>query len=311
MRMKIIALDIGGTSIKSCLAERCGAELKILDKVRTTPLFSKEFAELKQFVLSLCERYLENGADKIIGISTTGSVDNNETVVSAGHFKDYRGVKWGEMLLSKFGAKVKVVNDGRASAWGEYAAMLQKPHCHVHAVVGTGVGGGIIIGGKLLKGVSGQAGYIGHIKIDVSSNLRCSCGMTGCVEIFASAKGMAEKYSETVSGITGFKKMINLFESDSERIFDVVKNGGYKLGVALGNVANIIGPEVITIGGGVMAACNTLVQKYGIENPYLPGVKEGLSCSAHRRPLVACIITEGALCNNAGLLGVAGLAASD
>ena len=313
--MGFIAIDIGGSSIKSCRVDQDGSIFKIASNVDTIHLQSNEFSEIKKTVLSICRKHINNGAEPVIGISTSGSVDNFGTVISAGHFKGYCDIRWSDILADEFGhVQVCTVNDGRASAWGEYSVMPEKAKTHVHVVVGTGIGGGVIHDGELLKGDSGQAGYIGHIKVSPLSTPICSCGKMGCVESLASAPGIVVAYHNSsedprLSTSIDFEDLLNKFTLDSYNIFDVLKKSGYWLGIAVGNVMNILNPQIVTVGGGVIVAIANITKEYSLpENPYFSGIKEGVHYATHRRVEATGIIKEGVLGNTAGLIGAASLA---
>lgn len=311
--MSIVTIDIGASSIKAGIATKNG---KIFDKITNEEkihLNTNDFAEIRHNVIKLCDKKIKEGADRIIGISTAGSVNNSGIVVSAGNFKDYCNISWQELLTKEFGETiVTTVNDGRASAWGEYVISERKAKTHVHVVVGTGIGGGVIHNGDLLKGDSGQAGYIGHIKVTPLKTPTCSCGKMGCVESLASAKGIVSFYNENKAEQLSFDEMMENALNDTEAVVATFIKGGYWLGVALGNVMNILNPQCITIGGGVILAVNNLMSLLKLkENPYLEGVKKGVHYAAHRRVEATGTIVCGVLGNSAGLVGAANLVAKE
>lgn len=308
--MRIIGLDIGASSIKAgIISERTGIFSEV-DNEETVSLETNEFSELKEKVISVCQKKLLEGADPFIGIATAGSVNNEEIVVSAGNFRNYCNISWQDILSSEFGeVKVCTVNDGRASAWGEYIVSSPKADTHVHTVVGTGIGGGVIHKGELLRGDSGQAGYIGHIKVTPEDTPICSCGKMGCVESLASARGMLSIYNKHNNvQFKSFEEMINNFEKNISGISEVLQNGGYWLGVALGNVMNVLNPQNITVGGGVILATNRCSDYFKLEkNPYITGIKKGVNYATHRRVAATGSIICGVLENNAGMIGAANL----
>ena len=269
--MSFIAIDIGGSSIKSCRVKQDEGSFSLSSQVSTTPLKLNEFSEIKDIVFGICRKELKDGADPVIGISTSGSVDNNGTVISAGHFKNYCNIRWADLLAHEFGdVRVCTVNDGRASAWGEYSVTATKAITHVHVVVGTGIGGGVIHKGDLLKGDSGQAGYIGHIKVSPLETPICSCGKMGCVESLASAPGVVATYTNSgndlrLSTDIDFENLLRRFKEDPQNIADSLKKSGYWLGVALGNVMNVLNPQLVTIGGGVVVATNNVTEDNSLD----------------------------------------------
>lgn len=306
---KIVTLDIGASSIKAGIVTKKGFYYDTITDEERVQLDTNEFSELKTKVIEICRAKFEQGADQIVGISTAGSVDNNGIVISAGNFKNYCNVYWQDILSEIFGATIaETVNDGRASAWGEYITSNESANTHVHVVVGTGIGGGVIHNGDLLKGDSGQAGYIGHIKVTPLDTPICSCGKMGCVESLASARGIAAIYSKEVGGEHSFDGMLK--NADTHNLVKAFIRGGYWLGVALGNVMNVLNPQCVTIGGGVILAVQEVMNSYNIiSNPYLEGVREGVHYASHRRVEATGKIMCGVLGNSAGMIGAANLVA--
>lgn len=307
----IVALDIGASSVKASIVTKKGFYYDtILDEERVQ-LKTNEFDELKVKVIEICRRKFEQGADRIVGISTAGSVDNNGIVVSAGNFKNYCNIYWQDILSEIFGETiVETVNDGRASAWGEYISSNERANTHVHAVVGTGIGGGVIHNGDLLKGDSGQAGYIGHIKVTPLETPICSCGKMGCVESLASARGISAIYSKEIGCEYSFDDMLKRADVDIQNIVKAFIDGGYWLGVALGNVMNVINPQCVTIGGGVILGIQELMTTHNLaSNPYLEGVRQGVHYASHRRVEATGNVVGGVLGNYAGMIGAANLVA--
>lgn len=308
---KIVALDIGASSIKAGIVTKKGAYYDTIIDEERVQLETNEFSELKAKVIEICRRKFEQGAERIVGISTAGSVDNNGIVISAGNFKNYCNIYWQEILSEIFGETIaETVNDGRASAWGEYITSNERANTHVHAVVGTGIGGGVIHNGDLLKGDSGQAGYIGHIKVTPLDTPICSCGKMGCVESLASARGIAAIYSKKNGHEHSFDEMMKNADTDTQNVMKAFIEGGYWLGVALGNVMNVINPQCVTIGGGVILAVQELMDTYKLaSNPYLEGVREGVHYASHRRVEATGNVMCGVLGNYAGIIGAANLVA--
>jgi Transcriptional regulator/sugar kinase len=313
--MRAIAIDIGGSSIKSCLIENPGSSSPKINKIQTHKLHINSFSEIERTVINICTALFRSGADKYVGISTSGSVDNNGTVVSAGNFKDYVNVHWGNILSKRFdGITVRTVNDGRASAWGEYSVAVPQSQTHVHVVVGTGVGGGIIYDGVLLTGDSGQAGYIGHTKLTSLATIVCSCGKTGCTETLSSSRGiLANYFSQPDSLIDNtdieFDMLLDSYHQDPEGINKALHTSGYWLGVSIGNVMNILNPQIVTIGGGVLDGIIRTIPNLNDpdDNPYIIGVQDGATYAAHRRVRASGKIVLGSLGNTAGLIGAASL----
>lgn len=180
---KALALDVGGTKIYSAIINEHGEIISEIEK-HPTP---KTFEEIKNTFKSIIEKH-ENEVD-VIAFSTCGAVNNENTgiVGSTGNIaKEYPSMDF--QALSK--KRVFVENDANCAAWAEHEIGASKGFTHsVMLTLGTGVGGGIIIDNKLLKGKNGAAGEM-HFKMNCDKRRKCTCGAWDCFEIYASGKGL-------------------------------------------------------------------------------------------------------------------------
>lgn len=313
--MRVLTIDIGGSSVKHSIAAVSddGSSVE-LDLVGREELPSTSFADLKAVVQQIVGR---RGADELpIGISTSGSVDREGTVISAGHFEGYVDVDWRDHLIPNPEGRLVVVNDGRAAAWGEYSTRSRRPETLVHVVLGTGVGGGIVHRNELLLGDSGQAGYIGHIRVTDAETSECSCGRTGHVESMSSERGILDTYArEAGSGgaerPASLTQILRSADRDDSALTRALTAAGWGLGAGLGAVLNILNPAVITIGGGLT---NALREESASDiragEVFMSGVSRGMHDTSHKRPFAAVECDWGSLGNDAGLVGAALLAAN-
>ena len=310
--MLVYSFDIGGSSIKHGLVDIVNGKASIVARGETIMLPNNSFSYLKGEILKVISS-ISNLNEKIdiIGLSTTGSVDPYGKVVNAGHFDGYTNISWDDIINKEYhnDFEVKVINDGRASAWGEYFAYGRSYKTHVHVVVGTGVGGGIIYSDKLLLGDSGFSGYIGHIKISLNDTITCSCGKKGCVETLASVPAIIEfyrKHSDCIQPKT-FKEIIELATSGEHIAIQALEEAGYWLGVGIGCVLNVLNPSLVSVGGGVPLATTELLS-LNQGDLYFESLLKGAEQSAHKRVFVSSDIKKAVLGNDAGLIGAACLA---
>jgi glucokinase len=307
--MLVYALDIGGSSIKHGVVDTTGNNVRIISKGEDVQLATNKFIDLKVEVMKIVDgALLDNKELTAVGISTSGSVDTNGVVVSAGHFDGYTDISWEEIIRSKY-EKIKIVkttNDGRASAWGEYSSYNNESKSHMHIVVGTGVGGGLVYNNELLMGDSGQAGYIGHMKITSDATITCSCGKQGCVETLASAPGIIQHLKSISKKDTtnNFQTIISLAKQGDVDAIEAIKKGGYWLGIGVGNAMNILNPTVVTVGGGVVSGANELITENG-KDVYFDTVIEGVKYASHKRVFASCDIRKAQHGNDAGMIGAA------
>ena len=203
--MKVLAIDIGGTKISACMVEND----KIIGEIRKkeTPKTTQEILEA---ICELINEFKDENEIKIIGIATAGAVNNENSKVigSTGNLpSDYSKTEWKKILEEKFKCFVLLENDANAAAFAESEfGAAKEDNNSITITLGTGVGGGIIIDKKLLKGKSGAAAEIGHIVFGVDKHRECTCGIYNCFESYASGTGFAKTGRE-------FAKKSPLFEN--------------------------------------------------------------------------------------------------
>ncbi|MCR4845287.1 MAG: ROK family glucokinase [Eubacterium sp.] len=272
MEKYVFGVDIGGTTVKIGLFSVDG---ELLDKWEITTRTDDGGAYiLSDIAASIENKITEKGLSKDevkgVGMGVPGPVKEDGTVIKCVN------LGWGvfnaaEELSGLIGLPVKVGNDANMAALGEYWQGGGKDYNTVVMVtLGTGVGGGIIINGKMLAGVNGAGGEIGHMTIDLEENDVCNCGKKGCLEQYASATGIVRLANRALQTSDKPSKLREVKYISAKEIFDAAKNGdnlaldlveehGRRLGLALSNVAEVIDPEVFVIGGGVSRAGEILI----------------------------------------------------
>lgn len=199
-----------------------------------------------------------------IGIGTPGPVDDNGIVRKAVNL-GWDVLDLNEQLSSLTGLRVKGGNDANVAALGEMWRGGAQGHDHVVLItLGTGVGCGIIIQGKILTGSIGASGEVGHMHIEDDESEYCNCGNQGCVEQYASATGVV-RLAKRMLAQSDEPSVLREKELTAKEVFDAVKSGdalalevaerfGFYLGKALAAVAVVCNPEIFVIGGGVSKA---------------------------------------------------------
>ncbi|MDY2589862.1 MAG: ROK family glucokinase [Agathobacter sp.] len=278
-------VDIGGTTIKMGFFETTG---NLIDKWEIkTNTENKGESILSDVAQSIDNKLAQEGISKDdvqgVGIGVPGPVTSDGVVnrcVNLG---------WGvknvqEELSSLTGLKVKVGNDANVAALGEMWQGAAKGSKDVIVVtLGTGVGGGIIVDGKIVAGATGAGGEIGHITVNEAEIEPCNCGQYGCLEQYASATGIVRMAKRKLAKSDEATTLRNMEDISAKIIFDEAKAGdeiakglvdelGKILGSALSNIACVVNPEVVVIGGGVSKAGTILtdvIKKYFIETSFL------------------------------------------
>ncbi|MBQ8168641.1 ROK family protein [bacterium] len=240
---KALAIDVGGTKIYSTIVNESGEIVADVDKVATP----KAYPEIISTFKNIITKY-ENSVD-VIAFSTCGAVNNENTRIlgSTGNIaKEYPQTDF-KSLSSK---PVFVENDANCAAWAEYEIGSAK-HCHnaVMLTLGTGVGGGIIVDGKLLKGKNGAAGEM-HFKLRTDKHRKCTCGAWDCFEIYCSGTGLKLTGEEMLGNpnITTYD-IVDGFKSGDKLMTEIFKNWQDDILIGCIGLANIFDPDCIVLSG--------------------------------------------------------------
>ena len=302
-------VDIGGTTVKLGLFDESGT---VLDKWEI-PTVKENGGEkiLPDVAESIRGKIEEKGialADVAgIGVGAPGAVDEQGTMVKGAVNLGWGKLNIPEELHKYLDVPVKAANDANVAAFGEMWQGGGKGYRNLVAVtLGTGVGGGIIVEGKILTGATGAGGEIGHMHVEDAETEECGCKNKGCLEQYASATGIARLARRRLAK-DDTPSVLRDGEVTAKTVFDAVKAGdalaiqvadqfGEYLGKGLALVAAVVNPEIFVIGGGVSKAGDILLsyvepvfQKYAF-----------LAC----RDVKFALATLG---NDAGIYGAAGL----
>lgn len=312
---KVIGIDLGGTTAKIGILSQSG---DILSKWELSTDISEEGTKIVPNIIQSIKAYLDS--EKLssedflgIGMGTPGTVNRkNGTVIGAFNlnWKTLQPIR--EQFESSTGIPFFLDNDANVAALGEQWKGAGNNEKNVSFItLGTGVGGGLVSDGTLIHGAVDAAGEVGHITVE-PGGYECTCGKKGCLEQYASATGivrlardLAKEYSEE----SDLKTLVLSNDPiDSKAIFDAAKAGdtyanfvvdrfAYYLGLAMGNIANILNPSTIVLGGGVSKAGEFLVEKVSkvVEEFTFPTI----------RSVTKIKIAE--LENDAGMIGAASL----
>jgi glucokinase len=261
----IFAADLGGTHLRAATVD---SEGRIRCRVKqNTPQVNDAGAIVDAIVAAVrdCEQR-GGGVDGISAVSLVvpGTVDVQEgAVVKAPNLPCLDGFRLTAVLTEQLGLPAILENDANAAAVGEmWQGAAQGSRNIICVTLGTGVGGGIILDGKLWRGVDGAAAEIGHMCVDPFGGVACTCGSRGCLEVFASATAIVRmtreaspRYPDSVLQGTENRTAESIFEAGKqgdELALEIFRRMGVYLGIGLANLMNILNPEMIVIGGGVV-----------------------------------------------------------
>jgi len=272
----VLAIDLGGTKIITAIISS-----KVIAKEYQLTMAEEGPQSVIKRVLSMIDhllslRNLDPSQLDSIGIAAAGAIDIEKGLVTLSpNLPGWRDIPLRDMVGEKYGVKTFLINDASAAALGEHHFGAGKGVSNlIMLTVGTGIGGGIIINGKLYLGPSGSAGEIGHMTIDVNGP-KCSCGNIGCLERLVSGTAVAEEairrlsqgekssLTEIVGGkiksITAEKVSLAAQNGDSLAL-EVISKAATYLGIGLVNLVNIFNPEMIIIGGGLAKMGDLLLE---------------------------------------------------
>lgn len=305
----VVGVDLGGTKI---MAGVVAADNQILGRgKRNTPAKEGGPAILKTMLECVDEALDQAGLarEDVVagGIGSPGPLDVDAGVILYSANLNVKDYPIGPELSAALGVPVRVNNDVRVGGYGEYVLGAGKGYSDVlSAFVGTGIGGCLILGGKIVAGATNNAGEIGHIVVKAGGP-RCGCGSKGCMEAFASKTAIANrlvKASKKRECPLGEKiqrkgrlKSGDLAQAVREKdpvAVREVERAAFYLGVGLGGLVNVFGPEVVVIGGGVTQA---------LGQPFLDVIESSARAQIITDPKKVIKFTPAALGDDAGVLG--------
>jgi glucokinase len=305
-----IGVDVGGTATKAAIVDRDGTILLRLERPTDVTAGTKG-------VIAIVEELLGSASGvgatvESVGIGAAGFIDAMKGLVTLAPNLVYDDPYVADAVRTRLQLPVILDNDANVAAWGERAYGAAKGSDHVaYITVGTGIGSGFILDGRLVRGYTGAGAEFGHTVIDPNGP-PCNCGLRGCLEQFASGQAIErmavaaveeDPQSSILSFAQGHERITAVDVARAAREYDetardVLRQAGRALGIGLSNVANVFDPQVIVLGGSVIKA----------GEPFLGPARDTLaemSTAQRRRPMRLDVTT---LKGDAGILGAAALA---
>ena len=263
----ILGVDVGGTKIAVGLVDRDGT---ILTQTRT-PMIGNGTPEAGlQAVISAIDSVVWGNKVRSIGICAPGPLDPETGVVlNPPNLPCWRNFPLAMKVADKFHMRVKVDNDANAAALAETRWGAARGYRYVfYATIGTGIGTGIVFDGRIYHGSTGSAGEGGHVSIDYRGPL-CSCGKRGCIEILAAGPAIAARARTKLGGALSRSLILDLVNGDVAAVTSELVGQAYAAGDPLarqilldtvevltpwlGNIVDLLDPDVLVMGGGVAA----------------------------------------------------------
>ena len=309
--MYCVGVDIGGTSIKAGVVDEQGKILKKASVKTDVPAGShKIISDIGHLVLSLVD---PNDRDFLgIGIGCPGAVNSSTGFIDKAYNLNWTRVPLAEELARIVNKPIKVSNDANVAALGETVYGVGRTYSDtIFITLGTGVGGGIVLNGKLYEGNEGKGAELGHMVLVVDGE-PCTCGRRGCMEAYCSASALireTKKAMQADKNSSMWQYSPTLDDVDGKTAFECSKNGDAAanavvdyfvkyLGEGMLNFANIFRPQAIILGGGVCAQGDYLIYK-------LKDYCKDRNYGFWGMPRFDILVAQ--LGNDAGIIGAAGL----
>jgi glucokinase len=309
MTISILAIDIGGSSVKASVASVSSGSA-LWSPIESHPVVESSLRQLREIVAHIVSATKRCDA---IGISTAGTVGLDGQVIRSGAFSDYEMFYWRDELASRgFDGPVTVINDGQAAALAEFDAGKNPDRRNsIHFVIGTGVGGGAVVEARPLTGENGYAGALGHIKvISGPEAVRCGCRGYGCVQTVASARAVVAGYWARLDETGDEEKISNplaeiaaMNGQQQIALRAALSEGGYWLGRAIGSAINVFNPSLVTIGGGLIEADKKMADIADGAGPYAEAAFAEARLASLIASGAAAELRVGRLANDAGVRG--------
>ncbi len=307
--MHSVGIDIGGTKIAGGVVAEDGT---IVEKLRvSTPENADALADaVADMVRDLASRH----EVRTVGVAAAGFIDASRSVIVHAPNIDWHDEPLRAELESRLDRSVTLENDANAAGWGEYRFGAGRGCANlVMLTLGTGVGGAVIIDGRLLVGGNGSGAELGHVRF-IRDGRACGCGQNGCLEQYASGRALQREIADIAEaggagsslaaargedGIVPGEELARLLSDNDPGALEAVHRVATALGESCGGFQAVLDPELFVIGGGVADLGERLLQ------PVRTAYRASLSGHADRPVADFAIATLG---NDAGLIGVADLA---
>lgn len=309
----VAGVDVGGTNLRVGLVPFEGRALDVVRRERTEP--ERGPAHLAARVAAMLESAVAEAGGGVvagIGVGCPGTLDRRAGVVRESPNLGWRDAPLGDLIAEAAGLPVTLDNDANCAAYGEWwRGAGRGANRLVGITLGTGIGGGIVIGGEIYHGASDAAGEVGHMSVDFGGR-RCACGSRGCVEAYASGPAVAARAAEGLSGAPD-SRLAAMVDGGGGRVtaelvceaaaagdpyaISIMTETARILAVAIANLIHLLNPDVIVVAGGVTAAGDHLFR------PLAEEVRRRAFPSAAG----ACRIVRARLPDTAGMIGAAGI----
>lgn len=306
-----IGMDLGGTNARAAVVDERG---RVVSSHRQQ--LEKNDPESAADALAFCveqaiaRSMLHPSACVGYGAGLAGQLEAGTHRVLVAPSLGWRDVDFAALLAIRLQAPVRITNDLSAAALGETRAGAARGYANAVLVfVGSGIGAGLVLGGRLYEGATGVAGELGHVKVKPGGR-KCGCGEAGCLEAYAGGHNLGrragdalragrESSLEVPEGLNPTAKMLALEAAKGDSLsVELLEEAGRLVGLAAANVMTLLNPDVLVLGGGVLLGAPLVRQ----------GVETTVRAETSRTALSRLVIADTVLGDDAGVIGAAYLA---
>ena len=303
----VLAADIGGTNTRMAVVNENGDILTLLKK---TTYCKDGRDKMIKFIVSCAEETIKESRlpkEEIcgMGIGFPGPLNvETGTIFNPPNLNGWDNIPLRDILEKELRVPVAIENDANAAALGEWWKGAGSGTSSLFCItLGTGVGGGLVMDGKIWHGASSIAGEIGHTTV-IRDGIQCTCGNIGCLERYACSGGILKRVNDALlregdhaglQPLKDLKQVSHMVMQGNEIVLNIIKETGVILGIAIANIANLLNPEIIVLFGGVTNLGENLVGP----------LKEEVNRRAFKKATESLRIELSQLGDNSGILGAA------
>ena len=305
----VLAGDVGGTNLRIAAVSNDGHLLFQGSEPTPKTGAAEDVVDAAARLAEACVAGVGGQRPRSFGLALAALVNPREgRILSSPNLPQLNDLALAEQLSARLQLKVVLENDATAAAVGEHWLGSSKDvESSVFVTLGTGVGGGLILDGRVYRGIDGTAGEIGHICVEPDGH-PCGCGSHGCVEQYSSATAIA-RIARELAGQNPTSLLIGRTKLTSKDVFDAAVKGdavaletfqkmGRYLGIALAGLVDVLNPELIVIGGGAAGGWDLFIEH----------VRSEIDARAFKHPAARVQLVRASLGEGAGILGAARVA---
>ena len=308
-----VGIDLGGTKVETAVVDDGG---RVIASRRHPTDPDSGYKAVIDAIMESVRGFVDAYPVRGVGVGVAGQIDTTNGIVRFAPNLKWYDIPLGPELNKALGLPAIVINDVQAAAWGEFSHGAGRGATDMVALfVGTGIGGGIVEGGRLLKGHAGAAGELGHTTV-VAGGRKCHCPNHGCLEAYAGGWAIADRAREAIAEDPSAGRVLLSLAGSAENITaamvsqayhdadplsaQIIQETGRYLAAGIVSIVNGLNPSILILGGGIIEG-----------TPELTGIIEPLvRASALPVALEQLSISRAALGNNAGVIGAAAIATS-